>query len=101
MSTNLATGTRRPPAGDGDARRKLLAGIPVRERRLELAGVSTALLEGGWGPAMLLLHGPGAYGASWQQALVGLSTTHRVIAPDLPGDGASSMVEGHLDAGRV
>jgi len=95
MSTNLASETRRDP------RRALLAGIPVQERRLELAGVSTALLEGGEGPAMLLLHGPGAYGASWQRAIPGLMTTHRVIAPDLPGHGASSMVEERLDAARV
>jgi hypothetical protein len=33
-----------------DARRRLLAGVPVTERRLELAGVSTAVLEGGWEP---------------------------------------------------
>lgn len=101
MSPNLATGTRRPPAGDADARGKLLAGIPVSERRLELASVSTALLEGGEGPDMLLLHGPAAYGASWHQALRKLVTRHHVIAPDLPGHGASSMVEGDLNGARV
>jgi hypothetical protein len=31
-------------------REQLLEGIPVTERRLELAGVSTAVLEGGDGP---------------------------------------------------
>jgi pimeloyl-ACP methyl ester carboxylesterase len=101
MSTNLATGQRRPSPGDGDARRKLLARIPVSERRLELADVSTALLEGGEGPDMVLLHGPAAYGASWHPALRALVTTHHVIAPDLPGHGASAMVEGHLDGARV
>jgi hypothetical protein len=39
----------RRSAGD-DARERLLAGIPVTERRLELARVSTAVLEGGEGP---------------------------------------------------
>jgi hypothetical protein len=35
-------------ATDGnDARRRVLAGAPVTERRVELAGVSTALLESG------------------------------------------------------
>lgn len=101
MSTKPATETRSPSPGDGEARRKLLAGMPVRERRLELAGVSTALLEGGEGPAMVLLHGPGAYAASWHRALRGLVTTHRVIAPDLPGHGESSMGESRLDAARV
>jgi pimeloyl-ACP methyl ester carboxylesterase len=101
MSTNLSTGTRRRPSADGETRRKLLDGLPVREHRLELADVSTALLEGGEGPDMLLLHGPAAYGASWQQVLRELVTTHHVIAPDLPGHGASSMAEGHLDGARV
>ena len=101
MSTNLSTGTPRRPSADGEARRKLLDGLPVSEHRLELADVSTALLEGGEGPDMLLLHGPAAYGASWQQVLRELVTTHHVIAPDLPGHGASSMVEGHLNGARV
>ena len=30
-----------------------------------------------------------------------LSATHRVVAPDLPGHGASEVTEGELDAGRV
>jgi pimeloyl-ACP methyl ester carboxylesterase len=101
MSTNLSTGTPRRPSADGEARRKLLDGLPVSEHRLELADVSNALLQGGEGPDMLLLHGPAAYGASWQQVLRELVTTHHVIAPDLPGHGASSMVEGHLDGARV
>ena len=46
------------------ARERLLAGIPVTERRLELAGVSTAVLEGGDGPPIVLLHGPGSSAAS-------------------------------------
>ena len=35
---------------DTNVRERLLAGIPVTERRLKLAGVSTAVLEGGDGP---------------------------------------------------
>lgn len=34
----------------------LLSGLPVRERRLQVAGVSTAVLEGGAGAPILLLH---------------------------------------------
>jgi hypothetical protein len=42
---------RRGRRSEGDvARERLLAGIPVTERRLELARVSTAVLEGGEGP---------------------------------------------------
>ena len=42
---------------DDQARARLLAGIPVTERRLDLAGVSTAVLETGDGPPIVLLHG--------------------------------------------
>ncbi|HEX9611678.1 MAG TPA: hypothetical protein VF978_07295 [Gemmatimonadales bacterium] len=37
-----------------DDRRVLLAGLPVQERRLRLAAVSTAVLEGGDGPPVVL-----------------------------------------------
>ena len=71
------------------ARDRLLAGIPVNERRLRLADMSTAVLEGGDGPPMVLLHGPGEFAAAWLPVLPHLVRTHRVIAPDLPGHGAS------------
>jgi pimeloyl-ACP methyl ester carboxylesterase len=79
----------------------LLSGVPVTERRLELAGISTAALDGGDGPPLLLLHGPGGYGAMWRQVIPELAKAHRVIAPDLPGHGSSTPVRGGLDAGRV
>jgi FAD/FMN-containing dehydrogenase/pimeloyl-ACP methyl ester carboxylesterase len=87
-------------AGD-QARARLLAAIPVTERRLRLAGVSTAVLEGGDGPPVVLLHGPGANAAHWMRVIPDLVTTHRVIAPDLPGQGASELADGALDTDRV
>ena len=83
-------------------RERLLAGVPVSERRLEVAGVSTAVLEGGAGPAVVLLHGPGANAAHWMRVVPQLVGTHRVIAPDLPGQGASELTRaGQLDRDRV
>jgi pimeloyl-ACP methyl ester carboxylesterase len=79
-----------------DARARLLFGLPVNERRLELAGVSTAVLEGGDGPPMVLL--AGEFAAVWMRVLPDMVTTHRVIAPDLPGLGASEVPDGPLDA---
>ena len=86
----------RPPDGEG-ARERLLAGLPVTERQLRLNGVSTAVLEGGDGPPVVLLHGPGEYGGKWLRVFPNLVTTHRVIAPDLPGHGTSEVIDGPLD----
>jgi pimeloyl-ACP methyl ester carboxylesterase len=86
---------------NNSARETLLTGLPVTERRRHLAGVSTSVLEGGEGPPMVLLHGPGAFAAAWRPVLPRLARTHRVIMPDLPGHGASQIDEGPLDAERV
>jgi pimeloyl-ACP methyl ester carboxylesterase len=88
-------------SGGADIRERLLAGVPVRERRLELEGVSTAVLEGGSGAPVVLLHGPGEHAPKWMHVLPGLVATHRVIAPDLPGHGASEVTGGPLSAERV
>ena len=85
-----------------DARRQLLADMPVTERRLPLAGISTAVLEGGDGPPVILLHGPMANATHWMGIIPGLATTHRVIVPDLPGHGSSEVSGEHqIDSGRV
>jgi pimeloyl-ACP methyl ester carboxylesterase len=83
------------------ARTRLLAGIPVAERRTELAGVSTAVLEGGAGPPVVLLHGPGGTGADWVWTIAGLVASRRVVAPDLPGQGGSEVAGGPIDAELV
>jgi pimeloyl-ACP methyl ester carboxylesterase len=73
-------------------RERLLSEVPLSERRLQLAGVPTAVLEGGAGPPIVLLHGPGEFAAKWRWIAPDLVRTHRVIAPDLPGHGASSVL---------
>ncbi len=82
----------------GDLRRRLLAGAPVTERRLDLAGVSTAVLERGDGPPVVLLHGQGGWAGMWLPVVPELSSSHRVVAPDLPGLGASQVPDGPPDA---
>ncbi len=84
-----------------NTRERLLAGMPVGERRLELAGIPTAVLEGGEGPPVVLLHGPGEFALTWLRVIPELVKTHRVIAPDLPGHGASLVGSGPLDADRA
>jgi pimeloyl-ACP methyl ester carboxylesterase len=88
------------PSGE-EARERLLAGLPVTDRRLELAGISTAVLEGGDGPPVVLLHGPGEFAAKWLRVIPELVTTHRVIALDLPGHGTSEVADGPPEADRV
>jgi pimeloyl-ACP methyl ester carboxylesterase len=87
--------------GGEAVRERLLTGMPVTERRLELAGVSTAVLEGGDGPSVVLLHGAGEFAACWLRVVPDLVRTHRVVVPDLPGHGASAVTGDPPDAGRV
>ncbi len=76
-----------------DPREQLIANLPVSERRLTLNGIATSVLEGGEGAPIVLLHGPGAYGAQWIRTIPALVRTHRVIAPDLPGHGDSDFFD--------
>ena len=82
-------------------RQRVLAGAPLAERRLDLAGVSTAVLEGGNGPPVVLLHGQGGWAGMWLRTAADLVGRHRVVAPDLPGLGASTVPEGPPEAARV
>ena len=95
MSTQHAAKEGRPRSAGEDARRRLLAGAPVTERRLQLAGVSTALLEGGDGSPVVFLQAE--FAAVWPRVIPDLVRTHRVIAPDLPGLGASGLPDGSID----
>jgi 2-hydroxymuconate-semialdehyde hydrolase len=72
------------------ARERLLAGVPVAERRIRLAGVSTSLLEAGDGPPLVLLHGGiETGGAYWTPVVERLAERHRLVIPDIPGLGES------------
>ena len=66
-----------------------------------LAGVSTAVVQAGDGPPLVLLHGPGGSAVHWARVLPQLAETNLVIAPDLPGQGSSEVLDGALDADRV
>lgn len=63
----------------------------ARAEQTTAMGVRTSYLEVGPAdaPPVLLLHGLGATNASMLPVLADLATDHRVIAPDLPGFGAS------------
>jgi len=84
-------------------RETLLAGLPIGEWRWHLAGVSTAVLEGGsaaGGPPMVLLHGPGEFAATWLPVLPRLARACHLVVPDLPGhdDPALDQPAGFVEA---
>ena len=71
-----------------------------RAAEVTVMGVRTSYLEAGpWdAPAILLLHGLGATNASLLPTLADLARDHRVLAPDLPGHGASAAPAGPYSA---
>jgi pimeloyl-ACP methyl ester carboxylesterase len=98
----MAAPRSRIPAGPAaSGLQKLIASLPVRERRLTLNGVATRVLEGGEGAPIVLLHGPGGHGAHFFRVIPALASGHRVIAPDLPGHGESAFFDGPLTLERV
>jgi FAD/FMN-containing dehydrogenase/pimeloyl-ACP methyl ester carboxylesterase len=100
---NLREATRaagHTPAPNG-LRDRLLEGAAVRDRRMDLAGIPTAVLDGGRGAPMVLLHSSGEFAGLWRRVLPELVKTHHVIAPDLPGHGASGVPDGPLDVDRT
>jgi 2-hydroxymuconate-semialdehyde hydrolase len=82
------------------ARERMLAGLPVAERRIRLAGASTSLLEAGAGPPLVLLHGGiESGGAYWAPVVERLAERHRLVIPDVPGLGESEpLAELSVDA---
>jgi pimeloyl-ACP methyl ester carboxylesterase len=75
---------------DQELRERMLAGVPVSSRRLEVGGVSTMVLEAGDGPPMILLHGGiETGGVYWAPVINRLAERYRVIVPDSPGLGES------------
>ncbi|WP_236242084.1 alpha/beta fold hydrolase [Streptomyces sp. CC228A] len=90
------------PAAATDTRRRLLAGIPLTEHRRVAAGIPTAVLEGGSGPPMVLLHGIGQTALGWIRVVPRLVPSWSLVVPDLPGQGASGLPDGPpLTADRV
>ncbi|MEQ8330394.1 MAG: alpha/beta fold hydrolase [Longimicrobiales bacterium] len=61
-----------------------------QERRVaEVNGMSLSYVDIGEGEPLLLLHGFGETGSTWDPILDALRAEHRLIVPDLPGHGYS------------
>lgn len=91
------TYTAREKSVKNKNRDQLLTAIPAVEHHMHLAGVDTSVLIGGDGPPIILLHGPGESSIWWMRVIPKLARTHRVIVPDLPGQGESKVNSDSLD----
>ncbi len=80
---------------------RLIQGLSVAERRIDIAGVSTALLDGGEGPTTVLLHGLGGFKEEWARVIPHLVDRHRLVIPDLPGAGRSTLGAASIDASSI
>jgi pimeloyl-ACP methyl ester carboxylesterase len=65
----------------------------LERRTIEVGSHEIVYLEGGNGPAVVLLHGFGASKDLWNTVAGHLTPTYRVIVPDLPGFGESPSKE--------
>ncbi|MEX2344812.1 MAG: alpha/beta hydrolase [Balneolaceae bacterium] len=97
MNTQTTVAKNDQTITTNENRNKLLGGLPVAEQRLNIAGISTAVLAGGEGSPVILLHGPGESALWWMGVIPRLAETHRVIVPDLPGHGESNVSGKSLD----
>ena len=66
-----------------------------------LHGRSVAYVEAGTGPVLLLIHGMAGDWQSWRAVIEPLAEGHTVIAPDLPGHGASQQGPGDYSVGGL
>ncbi|HEY5088630.1 MAG TPA: alpha/beta fold hydrolase, partial [Polyangia bacterium] len=63
-------------------------------RRASIHGHDVAFRTGGSGPVMLLVHGMAGSSATWRHVMPALAEHFTVVAPDLPGHGASAKPRG-------
>jgi pimeloyl-ACP methyl ester carboxylesterase len=76
----------------------------MSETRIETATVHGRLvsyLRAGEGPVLLLVHGIAGTCDNWREVVEPLSRHHTVIAPDLPGHGASQAGAGDYSIGAL
>jgi pimeloyl-ACP methyl ester carboxylesterase len=97
MSVQFSDKKQKKHLSSDNPRSRLLSKIPVMEKRIQSAGISTTVLEGGEGLPIILLHGPGESAVWWMRVIPNLVKSHRVIVPDLPGHGTSGLPENTLE----
>src|SRR3954447_7653323 len=102
MSSMFAFGTNRKQCSERN-----LGVMPLRMslndelQTLELHGHTIAYRSAGAGPVLLLVHGIAGTNAVWEDVIPELASDHTVIAPDLPGHGASGASAGDYSIGAM
>jgi pimeloyl-ACP methyl ester carboxylesterase len=62
----------------------------TQAKTVSIHGNEVSYLELGEGPVLLLVHGMAGSCENWREVIEPLAHRHTVIAPDLPGHGASA-----------
>jgi len=70
-------------------------------RTIRLHGRPVSYAQAGSGPVLLLIHGMGGTFENWHAVIEPLSRHHTVVAPDLPGHGASAPGGGDYSIGAL
>jgi pimeloyl-ACP methyl ester carboxylesterase len=76
-----------------------IGGDPMKPKSVLVHGRSVNCVEAGSGPVLLLIHGMAGNFGNWQEVIGPLARHHTVIAPDLPGHGASAPSAGDYSLG--
>src|SRR3974390_1243158 len=71
----------------------------VQPKRVLVHGRAVNYVEAGSGPVLLLIHGMAGNIGNWQKVIEPLARHHTVVAPDLPGHGASAPGSGGYSVG--
>jgi pimeloyl-ACP methyl ester carboxylesterase len=78
-----------------------LRNLEARREETRLHGRRISYLTAGEGPVLLLVHGIASDSEAWRSALPLLARRATVIAPDLPGHGASGKEPGDYSLGSL
>ncbi|HTX12974.1 MAG TPA: alpha/beta fold hydrolase [Solirubrobacteraceae bacterium] len=74
---------------------------PMEPRTARLHGRPVTYAEVGAGPVLLLVHGMGGGYENWREVIEPLARRYTVVAPDLPGHGASAPGNGDYSIGAL
>src|ERR1039458_3603675 len=107
---SIGPGAGSPPvvrAGAGDRigarrpERSHWTGMALELKTWKLHGRSVNYVQEGSGPVLMLIHGMAGSYQNWERVIEPLAQHHTVLAPDLPGHGASAPGGGDYSIGAL